>query len=92
MTSKTSFENKAEILSEIWTGYRDDIQFFEFIESNDIGFPLAYALTHKLVSLEENGKAFIEETFSELLGHFDLEDQGFEYLDELLTLLEDSED
>jgi hypothetical protein len=92
MTSKTRFENKAAILSEIWTGYRDDVQFFEFIESNDVGFPLAYAVTHKLVSIEDKGKVFIEETFSSLLELLEIEDQAFEYLDDLLTLAEDSKD
>lgn len=89
MTSKTTFENKAAILTEIWTGFRDDVQFAEFIEANDVGFPLAFAVDLDLVAIKEKGRKHIEETFQDLLDLLEAEDQGFEYFDDLMTYVEE---
>ena len=34
--------DKAGVLAELWINYRDDEDFTDFIEYNDIGLPLAY--------------------------------------------------
>lgn len=82
--SLTSFENKASILSTLWTTYRLDKGFAEFIEFNDLGLPLAFAFAEGIIDFKNGGSTFIEETFELLLTTLDIEDEGFDTLDDLL--------
>jgi hypothetical protein len=81
---KTKFKNKCRILSEIWMDYRDDAEFADFIEYNDLGLPLAYAISTGVVEKSDRAKNFINETFELLLAGLDIEDTGFEDLTEVL--------
>jgi hypothetical protein len=81
----TSYENKCAILSELWLNYRDDEDFVDFVEYNDLGLPLAYALDAKIVESTPMAQGYIEETFDLLLAGLEIEeDTGFESIDELL--------
>jgi hypothetical protein len=81
---KTKFKNKCRILAEIWMDYRDDAEFSDFIEYNDLGLPLAYAISTGVVEKSDRAKNFINETFELLLAGLDIEDTGFEDLTEVL--------
>jgi hypothetical protein len=81
---ETTFENKCEILADIWLNYRDDAEFTDFIEYNDLGLPLAYAISSGIVESTDRAKSFIEETFELLLAGLEIEDTGFEDLEEVL--------
>lgn len=80
----TPFSNRVAILAQLWMEYRDDPDFVDFIEYNDIGLPLAYLLDSKIVETTTMAEAFINETFDLLLAGLEVEDEGFEDLDELL--------
>jgi hypothetical protein len=81
----TSFENKCSILAELWMDYRDDEEFVDFREYNDLGLPIAYALANNIVSKQPMAEQFVEETFDLLLTALEIpEDTGFESLDDLL--------
>jgi len=83
---ETPFETKCEILSDLWMNYKTDLEFKDFIEYNDIGLPLAFALSEEMATANERGKTFIQETFTLLLASLDIkEDTGFESLDDLLV-------
>lgn len=80
----TTIDNKAVILADLWLNYRDDEEFKDFIEYNDLGLPLAYLLNNKIVSRNNLTDNFINETFDLLLEALEIvEDTGFESLDEL---------
>ena len=64
--------------------YRLDTEFSDFIEYNDLGLPLAYAISEGIVQSTETAKRFIEEAFDLLLAGLDIEDTGFNSLDEVL--------
>lgn len=81
----THFSNKVSILADLWINYRSDAEFEDFLEYNDIGLPLAYLLDNEIVKPTESAERFIEETFDLLLAGLEIEDTGFEYLDDLLT-------
>lgn len=88
--SETTFEDKASILADLWLNYRRDADFADFIEYNDIGLPLAYAINESIVESTEIAARFVEETFFLLLEGLDIEeDTGFETLDDMLALAED---
>jgi hypothetical protein len=85
MTGGTSLENKADILADFWLEYKGDEQFKDFFLFNDLGLPLAYAVSHEIVASSEAAQSFIAETFNLLLGIMELEDEGFESLEDIVT-------
>lgn len=84
--AETTFDDKASILADLWLNYRQDEEFIDFIEYNDIGLPLAYAISNEIVVTTPIASKFIEETFALLLEGLDIEDTGFEVLDDMLEL------
>lgn len=84
--NETTFDNKANILADLWLNYRDDQEFQDFIEYNDLGLPLAYAISTGIVKKTDQAEKFINETFELLLAGIGIEDTGFESLEDLLDL------
>lgn len=81
---ETTFNNKAEILSDLWLNYRKEETFKDFVEYNDLGLPLAYSHSFSLAKLTSEGEMMIEETFDLLLAALDINDEGFETITDLL--------
>lgn len=84
--SQTSLGAQTEILADLWLNYRNDEDFQDFIEYNDLGLPLAFIIANGIVEPTEQAERFIQETFALLLGSLEVEDSGFESLDDLLRL------
>ena len=85
--TQTPYSNKTEILSELWMNYRNDVDFVDFIEYNDLGLPLAFAFASDIATPTEMGTRYVEETFSLLLEALEIEeDTGFETLDDILSI------
>lgn len=80
----TTSGNKAFILADLWMNYRQDEEFLDFVEYNDIGLPLAYMITNNIVQTNPMAEKFVGETFDLLLSGLGIEDEGFESLEELL--------
>jgi hypothetical protein len=81
----TTFEDKCFILAELWMTRRNDPQFEDYIQYNDLGLPLAYAIAEQIVESAPLAIGFIEEAFNLLLSALELEDMGYTTLDELLS-------
>lgn len=64
--------DKAGVLATLWLEFKEDKEFKDFIEYNDIGLPLAYFAAEELFdSLKPLGQQYIDETFDmfvQLLG------------------------
>jgi hypothetical protein len=82
--NSTSYTNKCEILADLWLNYRADEEFQDFVEYNDLGLPLAYLIASNIVKSTPAAKTFVEETFDLLLAAMEVEDTGFENMDDLL--------
>ena len=80
----TDFGSKCRILGKLWLDYRDDPDFEDFIEYNDMGLPLAYLVDSNLAKSTQQGEIFVEETFDLFLQSLGLEDTGFEDLESVL--------
>lgn len=83
---QTTFGNKCGILAQLWLEFRDDENFKDFIDYNDLGLPLAFAFDREVINQDSPvAVAMVNETFDLLLGAmgFD-EDLGWETLDGLL--------
>lgn len=85
MSTTTTFENKCVILADLWLNYRKDSDFIDFVEYNDLGLPMAYAIAEGIVNTTEIATGFVNETFDLLLAGMEAEDTGFESLDEILS-------
>jgi len=81
--TETTFQNKCNILSELWMNYRHDQNFEEFISYNDLGLPLAYILSSGIASSTETSERFVGETFNLLLSSLEVDDTGFDTLDDI---------
>jgi hypothetical protein len=81
----TNFKTRCDILSELWLGYRSDEQFDDFVQYNDIGLPLAFLVSEELVEPGDKAKEMVNETFEILLTLLEIEDSGFDSLDDLLV-------
>ena len=81
----TTFENKCNILSELWLDYRSEPDFSDFVSYNDLGLPLGFMIAENIVTPNQRAKDMIEETFALLLATIDIMDSGFESLDDLMV-------
>ena len=89
----TTFENKCAILSDLWLNYKDNDELQDFVEYNDLGLPLAYLIHTELVSVNESGIVYVDETFDLLLSSLGLDLDGeHESLNELMELQDDDEE
>lgn len=83
--NETTFESKCEILAQLWTDYKNDEEFSDFFEYNDLGLPLAFAIFSGIVKPTKQARNFINETFLLLLAGLSIEeDFGFDTLDGIL--------
>jgi hypothetical protein len=87
MTDKTEtiYSDRLAILADLWLNYRNDTEFVDFIEYNDIGLPLAYAISNDIVNSTDTAEKFVNETFELFLAGLGVEDTGFEVLDDILA-------
>ena len=85
----TDFSNKITILSDLWINYRDDDDFDDFIQYNDLGLPLAYLVNTELAAVTDTGRIYIEETFNLLCAALDIDLDGeYNSLIEMFNLSE----
>jgi hypothetical protein len=73
-------------LGELWLSYRQDEELEDFLEYNDLGLPIAYAIANDIVKSTDLAKSFVEETFDLLLASLEVQDEGWENLDQLLSI------
>jgi hypothetical protein len=83
----TDFENQASILAKLYMNYKDDVQFEDFVEYNDVGLPLAYLMSEGLSIPTDDGMRYIQETWELFLGGLDIEDTGFETLEDVFEVI-----
>lgn len=89
MADTTDFSAKASILADLWMDYRDDENFKQFIEYNDLGLPIAYAIDNGIVDASPMAENFVHESFRLLLAAIGLEDEGFDNINDLFSRAED---
>lgn len=89
-TMATTFNSKCRILGELWSEFKDEEDWVEFCDKNDMGLPLAFVLDMQLVDNPSPlARSFIEQSFSLLLAQLQLEDTGWESLDDMFDKAEE---
>jgi len=90
MTDKTPtpFSNQCDILGQFWIEYKNDTEFADFIEYNDLGLPLAYAVASEIVTPNDKTPLFISETWDLLLAGLGIEDNNYESLADIFDAVD----
>lgn len=87
----TTDENKIRILADFYSKYRDDEEMEDFFDYNDLGLPMAYLISEDLVSLKDKGNIYISETWALFLESLEIQDMGFENLEQVLSFAQKPE-
>lgn len=91
MTSEpttTLYSNKCAILGRLWIDYSQDKEMQDFIEYNDLGLPIAFALAEEIVLSTTLAEAYVNETWDLFLTALKVEDTGFETLEDVFAASE----
>jgi hypothetical protein len=85
MSEQTSdYSSRCDILSDLWMNYRDEEDFKDFIEYNDLGLPLAHFISEGIVSSAPMAEQYINETWNLFIAALEIDDTGFESLEQVL--------
>jgi hypothetical protein len=79
----TTFENKALILGQVWLSLKDETEWRDFIWYNDLGLPLAFAFAEQVINYTPELEKYINETWDLLIEGMEIEDIGFEDLEQM---------
>ena len=84
MNDTTTFDNRCQILGDFWVEFKGTDRFQDFIDYNDLGLPLAFALATGLVKSTSLVEPYVNETFELLLAAVGLEDKGYTDIEDIL--------
>jgi len=85
----TDFSSICQILGSLYANYKEDKEFRDFIEFNDLGLPLAYFVKENLCEVSDDGARYITETWELFLAGLNMKDEGFEDLEEIFAIAEE---
>ena len=85
----TDFTKVCEILGVLYANYKEDEEFKDFIDFNDLGLPLAYFVSENLCEVSDDGARYITETWELFLAGLKMKDEGFDNLEELFEISEE---
>lgn len=81
--------SKASIIAEAWREYRhtSDEMWQNFFEINDLGVPIAIALSHETAEPTDKGITYLNETWVDLCRLVMVDsDAEYDFLDEMLEI------
>lgn len=79
----TDFTKMCEVLGSLYANYKEDEDLKDFIDFNDLGLPLAYFVSEDLCQVSDDGARYITETWQLFLASMDLQDIGWDSLDQM---------
>jgi hypothetical protein len=82
----TDFTKVCEILGTLYANYKEDEEFKDFVDFNDLGLPLAYFVAENLCQVSDDGARYITETWQLFLASLNIDDTGYEGLDQMLSI------
>ena len=84
----TTLDSKALIIGQVWMQHKTDDEMSDFFEYNDIGVPLAFCYAEGIINLTPTVEQYINETWDLFLEALNIEDAGFDDLQDLWDALE----
>lgn len=90
---ETSLEDKAQIIVEFTQDHFNGGEYEDFFDYNDLGTPLAVAITQEMADLTDSGREVLEETWRNLCDLFDADaTASFESIDDLIGDYQEEEE
>lgn len=87
METNTDYSKQIDILHELFYNHADEERFADFVNFNDIGLPLAYAIHAGIVESTPLAEELVRQTFGLLLALFGIdEDEGFKSLEQIIKV------
>jgi hypothetical protein len=74
---------RCEILGQFYSQYKEEKDFEDFMEFNDLGLPLAYFVSENLCEVSDDGVRYINETWELFIASLEIEDTGFTNLEDV---------
>lgn len=75
------FKTKCQILNQVWSDYRFEEDFQDFVDYNDLGLPLAALINEEIVSSTPRAEVYVEETYILLLHALGIEEKDYDSLE-----------
>ena len=72
----TDFSDVVNILAELWIDYREEETLQDLISYGDLAFPVAYAISERIVEATLLAEEYIYEVWNLLLRQLEIEDTG----------------
>jgi hypothetical protein len=86
----TDFGKVCNILGKLYSDFKEDEEFKDFIDFNDLGLPLAYFASERLCEVSDDGARYIMETWALFIAGLNLEDTGdWDSLEEVFEAAEE---
>ena len=85
----TDFTKMCDVLGSLYANYKEEEEFKDFIDFNDLGLPLAYFVSEGLCEVSDDGARYITETWALFLAGLNLEDTGWSELDDVFESAEE---
>ncbi len=85
--------NKIAVLADLYLNYRDEDQFKEFADYNDIGLPIAHLVHTGLCNMNKEAELYIEETYDLLIAAMGVDpDEVYETIEDMIQFMETLEE
>ena len=86
-------DRKVGVLADLYLNYRDENQFKEFAEYNDIGLPIAHLVHTGLCNMNKEAELYVEETYDLLVSAMGVDpEQDYQTIDDMLDSTDTRED
>lgn len=86
-------DRKVGVLADLYLNYRDEVQFKEFAEYNDIGLPIAHLVHTGLCNMNKEAEVYVEETYDLLVSAMGVEpDLDYQTIEDMLESMETREE
>ena len=82
-SATTPFSSRCDILGQFWIENKNDLEWEDFFDYNDLGLPLAYAISTNMVKATDIVETFVDETWETFLYLMSVKDEGFESLEDV---------
>ena len=86
-------DRKIGVLADLYLNYRDEDQFKEFADYNDIGLPIAHLVHTGLCNMNKEAEVYVEETYDLLVSAMGVDpEQDYQTIDDMLDSMDTRED
>jgi hypothetical protein len=82
-------DRKIGVLADLYLNYRDEDQFKEFADYNDIGLPIAHLVHTGLCNMNKEAEVYVEETYDLLISAMGVDPElDYQTIDDMLESME----